>query len=118
MAGSNKVKILTYNVRGLNSPQKRRLILRELEKLEADIIFLQETHITQDSNVKIFSKNIPIWYYGDSPIKRSKGVAIGFGKKTGFKNKSRSGKTFPFPHRDYSGHKIHVSKYLLPQQKS
>lgn len=79
-----KVKILTFNVRGMNSLQKRRLILREIEQLRADIIFLQETHITQDSRVKIYSKKIPTWYHGDSPCRGSKGVAIGFGKNSGF----------------------------------
>lgn len=34
--------------------------------------------------VKMYSKNIPTWYYGDSPIRRSKGVAIGFGKNICF----------------------------------
>lgn len=80
----NNTKFLTYNVCGLNSPEKRHVVLRELERNATEIIFLQETHVTQDSNVKLYSRNIPIWYYGDSPIRKAKGVAIGFGKNVRF----------------------------------
>lgn len=55
-----------------------------MERIKADIVFLQETHKTQDSKVKIYSKNIPTWFHGDSPIRRSKGVAIGIRKNIGF----------------------------------
>lgn len=84
MENVNSIKIISYNVRGLNSPGKRNIILRELEKSKAEIIFLQETHITQNSNAKIYSRNIPTWYQGDSPIRRAKGVAIGIGKNVRF----------------------------------
>lgn len=68
---------MTYNVKGLNSPLKRHKVLKELEHLKADVVFLQETRL-------------PSWFYGDSPIKRAKGVAIGFSKRIKFKILERS----------------------------
>ena len=78
------LKILSYNVRGLNSPLKRGNILREIKHLKADIVLIQETHISQESNLKISSPEYPLWYYGDSPTKLAKGVAIGFAKEVRF----------------------------------
>lgn len=48
------VKFITYNVRGLNSPEKRHIVLKEVERYFADIIFLQEKHISLDSNTKLY----------------------------------------------------------------
>ena len=78
------LKIVLYNVLGLNTPIKRGNILRELKYLKADIILLRETYISQDSNLKICSHDYPLWYYGDSPTKRAKGVAIGFAREVRF----------------------------------
>ena len=64
------------------------MVLREVERYSAEIVFLQETHITLDSNVRLFSQAIPTWYYGDSPKKRAKG-AIGVGKYISFKVEER-----------------------------
>lgn len=83
------IGVLTYNVRGLNIPTKRYTILEELRRNNAHILFLQETHITQDTNVRIYSKYFPIWYYGDSPTKRAKGVAIAIAKDIGFSLEER-----------------------------
>lgn len=79
-----EINCLTYNVKGLNSPTKRHKALRELHHYSADVVFLQETHLTQDTVIKLYSRNFPNWFYCDSPIKRAKGVAIGFSKRTKF----------------------------------
>lgn len=79
------LKFLLYNVRGLNSPVKRFNIIREIKHLKAEVIFLQETH----SNSKIFSKDYPIWYYGDSSTKWAKGVTIGFARGVRFTPEER-----------------------------
>lgn len=78
------LKFMTYNVRGLNSPIKRFNIIRELKLHKANVVLLQETHSSHDSNLKIFSKDYPVWFYGDSPMKRAKGVAIGFARGVRF----------------------------------
>ena len=79
------VKLLSYNVKGLNSPVKRHKILKELKTYRTDIAFLQETHLTIESNIRLFSQDFPTWYYGDTISKRARGVAIGIAKGTRFK---------------------------------
>lgn len=39
---------------------------------------LQETHLFLGKNQKMFSKEFPVWFYGDSHVSRAKGVTIGF----------------------------------------
>lgn len=78
------LKIISYNVRGLNSHVKRANILCELKILKAEVVMLQETHLSASKNQKIYSRDFPVWYYGDSPIKGAKGVAIGFARETRF----------------------------------
>lgn len=75
---------MTYNVHGLNTPIKRYNIIREFKHYKADVVLLQETHISQDSNLKIISKDYPVWFYGDSSTKRAKGVATGFARGVRF----------------------------------
>lgn len=92
--------LLTYNVRGLNTPAKRQKILKELKQYRAEVVFLQETHLSHETNVKLYSKDFLNWYYRDSTTKRAKGVAIGFVKGTRFTLEDRmidpEGR-FPFP---------------------
>ena len=57
------IKCLSYNVKGLNSPIKRHKVLKELKRYRTDIAFLQETHLTLGSNIKLYSSDFPIWYY-------------------------------------------------------
>lgn len=68
---------ILYNVCRLNTPAKRHDILQEVKQYKAEVVFLQETHISHDADVKLFSKDYPIWYYGDSTTRRAKGVTIG-----------------------------------------
>ena len=78
------IKCLSYNVKGLNSPTKRHKVLKELKRYRTDIAFLQETHLTLGSNIKLYSSDFPIWYYGDTISKRARGIAIGIAKGTRF----------------------------------
>lgn len=42
------LQLISWNVKGLRSPQKRMMVLRHLKKLRADIVLLQETHLGKD----------------------------------------------------------------------
>uniref|UniRef100_A0A803JIB4 exodeoxyribonuclease III n=1 Tax=Xenopus tropicalis TaxID=8364 RepID=A0A803JIB4_XENTR len=44
MAGT-KIRLISWNVRGLNDKIKRSLVLDHLKKLGADVMLLQETHL-------------------------------------------------------------------------
>ena len=84
-----EIKFLTYNVKGLNSPTKRLKVLAEIELYRADVVFLQESHLSINSNVRLYSPRYPSWFYSDSISKRSRGVAIGFAKETAFTLEAR-----------------------------
>lgn len=75
---------LSNNVKELNSAGKRFKILEEIKQYNADVVFLQELHLTLDSNVKLYSPKFPTWFYGDSISKCARGVAIGFARGVGF----------------------------------
>lgn len=77
-----ELKLLTYNVKGLNTPGKRHKISKVIKQYAASSVYLQETHKAQDARIRLYSKEHPIWYYGDSPTKRAKGVVIKFAKET------------------------------------
>lgn len=83
------VNFMTYNVRGLNTPTKRHKILREIEHYGAGVVFLQETHLSHGTKVKLYFSQYPVWYYGDSMSNKSKGVAIGIHRGVRFSLEDR-----------------------------
>ena len=46
-----KIKILSWNVRGVNNPDKRRVIKSFLRSNRVDLVCLQETKVQQMNNV-------------------------------------------------------------------
>lgn len=46
-------KVISYNVRGPCSPHKCSKLWLELKRLEAQVLFLQETHFTHNSMLKL-----------------------------------------------------------------
>ena len=53
MKDMTDLNIISQNVNGLNNYIKRRKILQQLEKEKGDILFLQETHLTQEEHKKL-----------------------------------------------------------------
>lgn len=47
------MKIVSWNVKGLHSPNKRMAVLRHLKRLKADIALLLETHLTASDFVRM-----------------------------------------------------------------
>lgn len=81
--------IISYNVREFNACVKRANILGELKLLKAEVVMLQETHLSTNRNQTIYSREFPEWYYSDSPIRGARGVAIGFARGTRFELEER-----------------------------
>lgn len=54
------MKILTWNVRGLNTPNKRRFIKSQLNAQQSEIIWLQETKLGKDKS-DLFIKHCKGW---------------------------------------------------------
>lgn len=69
------LRFLTYNVKGLNSVQKRWMTLKEFKSLAADVIMIQETHFRPGGSFKFASKLLPTSYMASDPSGKA-GVAI------------------------------------------
>jgi exonuclease III len=50
------MKIITWNIRGLNNPRKQRILTNRLRKEQPDLCFIQETKCTVDRIEKISKK--------------------------------------------------------------
>ena len=69
------VRMLSWNVKGLNSPVKRCRVFNHIKTLKADIIFLQETHLKNDDHKRLKNKWINQIYHSKFNS-RARGVAI------------------------------------------
>lgn len=49
-SGESLVQCITWNTKGMNGAVKRSRVLTHLKKLKADIIFLEETHMTNQDH--------------------------------------------------------------------
>lgn len=67
---------MSYNVKGLNSPEKRSMMASELKRYGAQIVYLQETHLRHDKIIKSRMPGYLHAYHAGSPDSRSRGVAI------------------------------------------
>ncbi|CAH2272729.1 Hypothetical predicted protein [Pelobates cultripes] len=70
------LSILTLNCRGLNIPEQRTHLLRELKKNRISVALLQETHFRKDAAPKLHNKSYPTNYFCDHPTAWKAGVAI------------------------------------------
>ena len=73
MFSLSSMKIISWNVRGLNASDKRQRIRQIIDSLQADIILLQETKLTQDN----FDKIIASWKKWKAYYKQGLGASGG-----------------------------------------
>lgn len=66
----------SHNVLGLNTPEKRTSILKEIKKTNPSVIFLQETHLKSGAVQKIGDKYYPQVFHATNPDPKTKGVSI------------------------------------------
>lgn len=52
MNGQNNLKIVSINVNGLGNPIKRSRLLTKLKRYKAQVIFIQETHLSEEEHEK------------------------------------------------------------------
>lgn len=64
------VQIITLNVKGLRSPNKRMMVLRHLKRLKADIALLKEAHLEE----KDFSRLQHLWVGGVYTVPQHKHI--------------------------------------------
>uniref|UniRef100_A0A8C5MZE9 exodeoxyribonuclease III n=1 Tax=Leptobrachium leishanense TaxID=445787 RepID=A0A8C5MZE9_9ANUR len=80
------LRIVSHNVRGLNQPEKRRRLLRDLASLKISIAFLQETHFRTASTPSLRDRRYPTGFFDHNPESKSKGTAIVFAASVPFEH--------------------------------
>lgn len=69
------LKILSYNMKGLNSIKKRWLALKEFRASGADVILIQEMHFRAEGSLKFASKHFLVSYLASDSSGKA-GVAV------------------------------------------
>lgn len=75
---------VTYNVKGLGSPIKRKKVLNQLKKLNCAIAMLQETHLTEKEHMKLRREWVDQQYSSSYQNGRKRGVVILFNRSVYF----------------------------------
>ena len=73
---SHNLKIASLNVNGLSNPVKRSRVLAKIRKDKSQIIFLQETHMSNSEHEKLKKFGHSNTYYSSCKNNRKRGVAI------------------------------------------
>ncbi|CAH2282682.1 Hypothetical predicted protein [Pelobates cultripes] len=77
-------KVWSNNVRGLNTPEKRSQLLRQLWAEKVSVALLQETHFRGQASPKLENSRFPLGYYANHPEAKKTGVAILFSRTVPF----------------------------------
>lgn len=76
--------IISHNVRGLNIPEKRSSLLRELKKGRPSFVFLQETHFQTNHIPNLTDRYFTEAHHATHNTSKSKGVSILISKDAKF----------------------------------
>lgn len=61
------LKVISYNVKGLHSPIKRKKILNQLKRNSCQIAFLQEAHLSEPEHEKLKKSWADKVFYSSHP---------------------------------------------------
>ena len=70
-----QLKVVSFNMQGLNNPTIRLSILSLLEASSCDVAFLQETHLLKRDLYQLRTHRFPVQLFSSGP-KKMEGVAI------------------------------------------
>uniref|UniRef100_A0A3P8TGQ6 exodeoxyribonuclease III n=1 Tax=Amphiprion percula TaxID=161767 RepID=A0A3P8TGQ6_AMPPE len=70
------LKVISYNVKGLHSPIKRKKTLNQLRKINCQIAFLQEAHLSDIEHDKLKKSWADKVFYSSHQSGRRRGVSI------------------------------------------
>lgn len=76
--------VISHNVKGLNIPEKRTTILRELKKGRLHFTFLKETNFKTNQITKLTNSFFTEAYHATNDSAKTKGVSILVSKDTPF----------------------------------
>lgn len=68
--------VISHNVKGLNIPEKRVSLLRELKKGRPQFVFLQETHFRTNQIPRLTNAYFNRAYHATNDLAKTKGVTI------------------------------------------
>uniref|UniRef100_A0A3Q3ASL9 Reverse transcriptase domain-containing protein n=1 Tax=Kryptolebias marmoratus TaxID=37003 RepID=A0A3Q3ASL9_KRYMA len=71
-----EIKIMSLNVNGLNVVNKKERVMTKLKKEKAQVIFLQETHLSKTEHEKLKNYGYRNLYYSSYKEGRRRGAAI------------------------------------------
>ena len=57
------LNVLSLNAKGLNTPEKRRVLMEDLQRLGVDVAYIQETHFREDKTPILKTRIYPIVYH-------------------------------------------------------
>lgn len=72
----HEYRVITLNVNGLNNPTKRSKAIAKMKREKQDIIFWQETHLTDIEHKKLCKMGFRNTYYSSFEKKNTRGVAV------------------------------------------
>lgn len=98
------LKVISYNVKGLHSPIKRKKILHQLKRADCQIAFLQETHLSDLEHEKFKKSWADKIFYSSHQSGRKRGVSIMIHRQVNFTPKEI--------HKDSEGRFILVNGLL------
>lgn len=78
------LKIISYNVKGLHNPMKRKKILNQLKQYKCQIALLQETHLSDIKHEKLKKSWADKVFYSSHKSGKKRGVAILVHKQVNF----------------------------------
>ena len=81
---NSDLNCVSWNVKGINSPVKRKKIITYLKKLSTNIAFIQETHLTDLEHMRLRRDWIGQVFFS-SYTSNARGVAILINKNVSFK---------------------------------
>lgn len=70
------LSVFSLNVKGLNTPEERRMLLHDLQHLKSDVAFIQETQFRDDKVPILKSRLLPTVYHSTNQMAKSRGVSI------------------------------------------
>lgn len=70
------ITILWLNAKGVNIPEKRRILLNDSKLLHIDAAFIQETHFRDDQLPILKNRYYPVVYHSTANLAKTKGVSI------------------------------------------
>lgn len=78
------LNLITYNIKGINNPIKRKKVLGQLKKMQCSIALLQETHLSEIEHRKLKREWVDQVYSSSDGKSKKRGVAILFSRSVYF----------------------------------